>query len=159
MMKIDLRPHYAFAYSVESMAFGSKSLLYYSRKEKALHYKYMAPIIDFLNDGKKDMEFSVSISDDDAKVLEKLFALMVDVFNAYKGEPWHVLDGYECVVICGKRRIRFDGPYFESPFEIFNEIANNLLSIENWNQTQFDKMMRQVPEIVANLEKYIAENR
>jgi hypothetical protein len=159
MMKIDLRPHYAFAYSVESMAFGSKSLLYYSRKEKALHYKYMAPIIDFLNDGRKDMEFSVSISDDDAKVLEKLFALMVDVFNAYKGEPWHVLDGYECVVICGKRRIRFDGPYFESPFEIFNEIANNLLSIENWNQAQFEKMMRQVPEIIAKLEKYIAENR
>jgi len=159
MMKIDLRPHYAFAYSVESMAFGSKSLLYYSRKEKALHYKYMAPIIDFLNDGRKDMEFSVSISDDDAKVLEKLFALMVDVFNAYKGEPWHVLDGYECVVICGKRRIRFEGPYFESPFEIFNEIANNLLSIENWNQAQFEKMMRQVPEIVANLEKHIAENR
>ena len=159
MMKIDLRPHYAFAYSVESMAFGSKSLLYYSRKEKALHYKYMAPIIDFLNDGKKDMEFSVSISDDDAKALERLFALMVDVFNAYKGEPWHVLDGYECVVICGKRRIRFDGPYFESPFEIFNEIANNLLSIENWNQAQFEKMMRQVPEIVANLEKYIEENR
>ena len=159
MTKIDLRPHYAFAYSVESMTFGSKSLLYYSRKEKALHYKYMAPIIDFLNDGRKDMEFSVSISDDDAKVLEKLFALMVDVFNAYKGEPWHVLDGYECVVICGKRRIRFEGPYFESPFEIFNEIANNLLSIENWNQTQFDKMMRQVPEIVANLEKYIEENR
>ena len=159
MTKIDLRPHYAFAYSVESMAFGSKSLLYYSRKEKALHYKYMAPIIDFLNDGRKDMEFSVSISDDDAKVLEKLFALMVDVFNAYKGEPWHVLDGYECVLICGKRRIRFDGPYFESPFEIFNEIANNLLSIENWNQAQFEKMMRQVPEIVANLEKYIEENR
>jgi hypothetical protein len=69
------------------------------------------------------------------------------------------LDGYECVVICGKRRIRFDGPYFESPFEIFNEIANNLLSIENWNQAQFEKMMRQVPEIVANLEKYIEENR
>jgi hypothetical protein len=159
MMKIDLRPHYAFAYSVESMAFGSKSLLYYSRKEKALHYKYMAPIIDFLNDGRKDMEFSVSISDDDAKVLEKLFALMVDVFNAYKGEPWHVLDGYECVVICGKRRIRFEGPCFESPFEIFNEIANNLLSIENWNQAQFEKMMRQVPEIIAKLEKYIAENR
>jgi len=159
MMKIDLRPHYAFAYSVESMAFGSKSLLYYSRKEKALHYKYMAPIIDFLNDGRKDMEFSASISDDDAKALERLFALMVDVFNAYKGEPWHVLDGYECVVICGKRRIRFEGPYFESPFEIFNEIANNLLSIENWNQAQFEKMMRQVPEIVANLEKHIAENR
>lgn len=158
-MKIDLRPHYAFAYSVESMTFGSKSLLYYSRKEKALHYKYKASLIDFLDNGKKEMEFSASISDDDAKALERLFALMVDVFNAYKGEPWHVLDGYECVVICGKRRIRFDGPYFESPFEIFNEIANNLLSIENWNQAQFGKMMRQVPEIVANLEKYIEENR
>ena len=159
MMKIDLRPHYAFAYSVESMAFGSKSLLYYSRKEKALHYKYKASLIDFLDNGKKEMEFSASISDDDAKALERLFALMVDVFNAYKGEPWHVLDGYECVLICGKRRIRFDGPYFESPFEIFNEIANNLLSIENWDQAQFDKMMQQVPEIIANLEKYIAENR
>jgi hypothetical protein len=158
-MKIDLRPHYAFAYSVESMTFGSKSLLYYSRKEKALHYKYKASLIDFLDNGKKEMEFSASISDDDAKALERLFALMVDVFNAYKGEPWHVLDGYECVVICGKRRIRFDGPYFESPFEIFNEIANNLLSIENWNQAQFEKMMRKVPEIVANLEKYIEENR
>ena len=159
MTKIDLRPHYAFAYSVESMTFGSKSLLSYSRKEKALHYKYKASLIDFLDNGKKEMEFSASISDDDAKALERLFALMVDVFNAYKGEPWHVLDGYECVVICGKRRIRFDGPYFESPFEIFNEIANNLLSIENWNQAQFEKIMRQVPEIVANLEKYIEENR
>lgn len=105
------------------------------------------------------MEFSASISDDDAKALERLFALMIEVFNAYNGELWHVLDGYECVVICGKRRIRFEGPYFESPFEIFNEIANNLLSIENWNQAQFEKMMRQVPEIVANLEKHIAENR
>ena len=159
MMKIDLRPHYAFAYSVESMTFGSKSLLYYSRKEKALHYKYKASLIDFLDNGKKEMEFSASISDDDAKALERLFALMIEVFNAYNGELWHVLDGYECVVICGKRRIRFEGPYFESPFEIFNEIANNLLSIENWNQAQFEKMMRQVPEIVANLEKYIEENR
>ena len=158
-MKIDLRPHYAFAYSVESMTFGSKSLLYYSRKEKALHYKYKASLIDFLDNGKKEMEFSASISDDDAKALERLFALMIEVFNAYNGELWHVLDGYECVVICGKRRIRFEGPYFESPFEIFNEIANNLLSIENWNQAQFEKMMRQVPEIVANLEKYIEENR
>ena len=159
MTKIDLRPHYAFAYSVESMTFGSKSLLYYSRKEKALHYKYKASLIDFLDNGKKEMEFSASISDDDAKALERLFALMIEVFNANNGELWHVLDGYECVVICGKRRIRFEGPYFESPFEIFNEIANNLLSIENWNQAQFEKMMRQVPEIVANLEKYIEENR
>ena len=138
MTKIDLRPHYAFAYSVESMTFGSKSLLYYSRKEKALHYKYKASLIDFLDNGKKEMEFSASISDDDAKALERLFALMV---------------------ICGKRRIRFEGPYFESPFEIFNEIANNLLSIENWDQAQFDKMMQQVPEIIAKLEKYIKENR
>ena len=159
MTKIDLRPHYAFAYSVESMTFGSKSLLYYSRKEKALHYKYKASLIDFLDNGKKEMEFSVSISDDDAKALERLFALMIEVFNAYNGELWHVLDGYECVVICGKRRIRFEGPYFESPFEIFNEIANNLLSIENWDQAQFDKMMQQVPEIIAKLEKYIEENR
>ena len=159
MTKLDLRPHYAFAYSVESMTFGSKSLLYYSRKEKALHYKYKASLIDFLDNGKKDIEFSVSISDDDAKALERLFALMIEVFNAYNGELWHVLDGYECVVICGKRRIRFEGPYFESPFEIFNEIANNLLSIENWDQAQFDKMMQQVPEIIAKLEKHIAENR
>ena len=159
MTKIDLRPHYAFAYSVESMTFGSKSLLYYSRKEKALHYKYKASLIDFLDNGKKEMEFSASISDDDAKALERLFALMIEVFNAYNGELWHVLDGYECVVICGKRRIRFEGPYFESPFEIFNEIANNLLSIENWDQAQFDKMMQQVPEIIAKLEKYIEENR
>ena len=159
MTKIDLRPHYAFAYSVESMTFGSKSLLYYSRKEKALHYKYKASLIDFLDNGKKDIEFSVSISDDDAKALERLFALMIEVFNAYNGELWRVLDGYECVVICGKRRIRFEGPYFESPFEIFNEIANNLLSIENWDQAQFDKMMQQVPEIIAKLEKYIEENR
>ncbi len=35
--KIDLRPHYPFAYCSESMEFGSKQLLYYSRKDKALH--------------------------------------------------------------------------------------------------------------------------
>ena len=28
MTKIDLRPHYAFAYSVESMTFGSKSCIF-----------------------------------------------------------------------------------------------------------------------------------
>ena len=159
-MKIDLRPHYVFAYFVESMEFGSKSLLYYSRKEKELHYKYKASLIDFLDNGKKDMEFSVSISDDNATALEKVFGLMIDVFNAYKGESWYVLDGCECVVICGKRRVRFEGPYFETPFGDFNGMMNSLLNImENWNQAQFDKMMRQVPEIVANLEKYIAENR
>ena len=160
MKQIDLRPHYAFAYSVESMEFGSKSLLYYSRKEKALHYKYKAPIIDYMGDGKKDMDLSVSISEDDAKALEKVFGLMINVFNAYKGEPWFVLDGSECVVICGRRRVRYEGPCFEHPFGEFTHMADSLLNImENWNQAQFDEIMKQVPMIAKSLEEYIAENR
>ena len=158
--QIDLRPHYAFAYFVESVEFLSKSLLYYNRTEKTLHFKFMSPIIDYWRDEKKDMERSVLISDEDAKALEKVFGLMIDALKAYKGDPWCVLDGCECVVICGRRRVRFDGPCPESPLGYFTKMADRLLEImENWNQTNFDETIKTIPEIVEKFDSYISEKR
>jgi hypothetical protein len=154
---IDLRPHYAFAYYMEGSMFQNRSLLYYNRKEKALHYLYEAGI-SYMDD-RKNMERTVTISDEDAKALERVFGLMVDAVNADKN-VWSVLDGYECVLIYGKRRVRFDGLVFEPPFRYVNDIAGHLMEImEDWNQTEFDKMLKSVPEITEKLERYIAENK
>jgi hypothetical protein len=154
---IDLRPHYAFAYYMEGAMFQNRSLLYYNRKEKTLHYLYEAGI-SYMDD-RKDMERTVTISDENAKALERVFGLMVDAVNADKNH-WDVLDGYECVLICGRRRVRFDGPIFEPPFGYINDIAGHLLEImEDWNQAKFDKTLKSVPEITEKLERYIAENK
>ena len=51
--RIDLRPHYTFAYYSESIEFGDKDLLYYSRKDKSLHYKI---IIDGLNTDDEEVK-------------------------------------------------------------------------------------------------------
>ena len=154
---IDLRPHYAFAYYMEGAMFQNRSLLYYNRKEKTLHYLYEAGI-SYMDD-RKDMERTVTISDENAKALERVFGLMVDAVNADKNH-WDVLDGYECVLICGRRRVRFDGPIFEPPFGYINDIAGHLLEImEDWNQAEFDKTLKSVPKITEKLERYIAENK
>ena len=154
---IDLRPHYAFAYYMEGSMFQNRSLLYYNRKEKALHYLYEAGI-SYMDD-RKDMERTVTISDEDAKALERVFMLMVDAVNADKNH-WNVLDGCECVLICGRHRARFDGPVSELPFCYVNDIAGHLFEImEDWDQTEFDKTLQSVPEITKKLEMYVAENK
>ena len=154
---IDLRPHYAFAYYMEGSMSQNRSLLYYNRKEKVLHYLYEAGI-RYLDD-RKDMERTVTISDEDAKALERVFGLMVNAVNAAK-DTWDVLDGSECVIICGRCRARFDGPVFEPPFGYVNDIAGHLLEImEDWNQAEFDKTLKSVPIITNKLERYIAENK
>jgi len=131
---------------MEGAMFQNRSLLYYNRKEKTLHYLYEAGI-SYMDD-RKDMERTVTISDENAKALERVFGLMVDAVNADKNH-WDVLDGYECVLICGRRRVRFDGPIFEPPFGYINDIAGHLLEImEDWNQAKFDKTLKSVPEII-----------
>ena len=150
-MQFDLRPHYAFAYYAKSMEFESKELLYYSRKENALHYKFKASRFDIEYRKLKDMECSVPIPDKEAKALETVFGLMVDAMKAYKGEPWYVCDGCCCTVICGKRRVHFESPCME-PFEDFYHMANSLLRImEKWNQKQFEETMKMVPEVSKKL--------
>lgn len=159
-VQIDLRPHYTFAYYTEGMEIPYKSLLFYSRKDKALHYKFKAPSSDeYFHTDMEDMECSVPISDKDAKALERIFGLMVDAVSAVK-ESWYVLDGCECVLICGRRRVRFEGPVFEPPFGYFEDIVNHLNEImEKWNQEDFDETMKRVPEIAEKFEKYINENK
>ncbi|MBR1499160.1 MAG: hypothetical protein IJ615_05965 [Bacteroidaceae bacterium] len=149
-VQIDLRPHSVFAYYVEGSMVMNKSLLYYSRKDKALHYKYEAGI-SYL-DERKDMERTVPISDEDAKALERVFRLMVYAVQAYKGEPGAVLDGSEYVVISGRRRVRFVGPLDEPPYGYVNSFGDRLLEImENWNPSEFAKLMKQVPDYFHDL--------
>lgn len=154
---IDLRPHYVFAYYMEGMMSQSRSLLYYNRKEKALHYQYEAGI-SYMDD-HKDMERTVSISDDDARMLEEVFGLIIDAVNA-KENPWGVLDGYEYMIICGRNRVRFCGPIDEPPFCYANDLGNRLQEImENWNLADFDETMKLIPEMTMKLECYIANSK
>ena len=154
---IDLRPHYAFAYYMEGAMFQNRSLLYYNRKEKTLHYLYEAGI-SYMDD-RKDMERTVTISDENAKALERVFGLMVDAVNADKNH-WAVLDGYECVLISGRRRVRFDGPISEPPFCYVGDICDRLMEImENYGQTEFGKVMNQIPKIAEKIEDYISKNK
>lgn len=153
----DLRPNYAFAYYMKGTMFQNRSLIYYNRKEKTLHYQYEAGI-SYMDD-RKDMERTVTVSDENAKALETAFGLMVDAVYTVKNS-WAVLDGCECVLICGRRRVRFDGPIFEPPFVYVNDIAGHLLEImEEWNQVEFEKTMKLVPKITERLKMYIAEHK
>ena len=152
-VQIDLRPHYVFAYYVEGSMSMNKSLLYYSRKDKALHYKYEAGI-SYL-DERKDMERTMPISGEDAKALERVFGLMVDAVQHVK-EQWAVLDGCECMLICGRRRVRFDGPISKAPFGFVEDIAGRLLAImEEWNQKDYDELMQGLPSVVEKLESHV----
>ena len=158
-IRIDLRPHYTFAYYQHGMEFEHKTLLYYSKKDKALHYKYKAPIEDFRFDGREDMENSVPISDEDAQALERVFGIMADAIGAVK-KPWMVCDGCFCVVICGKRRVNYQGPACDSPFSNFDEMIDRLFGVmEKWNQADFEEAMKQVPKVAERLENYIAGNK
>ena len=54
----------------------------------------------------------------------------------------------------------FDGPVSEPPFGYVNDIAGRLLEImEDWNQAEFDKTLRSVPEISEKIERYIEEDK
>lgn len=152
-MKIDLRPHYVFAYYVEYLDSPSRALLYYSRRDGALHYKYEASPFYFMGDKHKDMECAVPIRKEEALMIEGVFSLMIESFKAGY-EPWSVLDGYECMVICGRQRIRFAGPCPPSPFAEFLDFVNRLTEhMEHWDQGRFEETLMMIPTLVSKMEK------
>ena len=151
-VKIDMRPHYTFAFYSEGMEFQTKTLLYYSRKEKALYYKLCASEIDKEFREMEDRELKQSISDDDAEVLERLFCSMVDAMKSYKGEPCFVCDGSENVVVCGKRRVRYEGPYLEKPFGAFESIVYRLHEMmKEDNSSALESIIKDVPQAIEVL--------
>ena len=97
------------------------------------------------------------VSETEAKNLEKVFGLMVDATKlCQKHEDfWYVLDGEECLVICGRKRVRFDGPGPNEQLEPFNKMADRLLQI-NGDKNKLQKIMKTVPKVSETLEKYIS---
>ncbi len=153
---IDLRPHYIFAYSSDSMEFGSRQLLFYNKKDKSLHYKKEPGMFEV--DSEEAKEFTLPISDEKADVIKEMFRLMIETFNSYPGEPWFVLDGSECVVICGKKRIRFQGPCFDEPFGSFYNAANHLCqAVEGTGEESFEDVMSEVKEASRVLQEHLSE--
>ena len=153
-MNIDLRPHYVFAYYVEYMDLLSRALLYYSRRDGALHYRYEASPFRLADVGHEDMERVVPVGEEVALLLESVFRLMIETFRAGGFEPWYVLDGYECMVICGRQRIRFAGPCPPSPFAEFLDFVNRLTEhMEHLDQGRFEETLMMIPTLVSKMEK------
>lgn len=160
-IKIDLRPHYTFAYYSEGMEFGNKDLLYYSRKDKSLHYKTKVSFyrVEVLGENIEDAEYVYPITDDDVKVLQEIFRLVIDAQNAYfkkGGEPWFVCDGSECTVICGRRRIHFDGPSAIESINYFCDIIHrNIFIDDEQTKPDFSRLIKQLPEVKEMLIGFI----
>lgn len=155
-VRIDIRPHYTFAFYLESMVFGNKSLLYYSRKDGSLHIKHVASKYDCGYDVEEDKEYTIAISNNNAFLLEKAFGAMVDAYNTYInyfGEPWYICDGSVCLVICGKKRVRFETPCPDDTLDSFCVMAYNLLSDEQ----DYKEILKSVPQIIDALEKYASK--
>ena len=160
MRKFNIRSPYTFAYFVESMQVGSASLLFYLRKDSSLHYQYTAHLFESdLNEG--DKESVIPISDDLASQLERVFGLMIDAYNIYtaKREHWSIVnDGGECVLICGKKRVRFndagvDFPLLDDFRRMINQLSDLVLS---GDEKELNQLYMSLQKIVATLETYIS---
>ena len=151
-VKIDLRPHYTFAYFSESIEFGDKDLLYYSRKDKSLHYK--VKIGSYNID-----EYIYPISDDDAKALQEVFGLVIDAHQSYfdhQGKPWKFHNGPDCTIICGRRRIHFEQPSVIEPVSFFCEMISMLILLDvDRPETTFKKLVHDIPLVKCLLKVYI----
>ena len=156
-VKIDLRPHYTFAYYSASMEFGDKDLLYYSRKDKSLHYKIKASEFNFFD--KEDKEYIYPITDDDVKALQEVFGLVIDAHKAYfdhQGETWEICDGSDCTIICGRRRIHFEEPSIIEPIRAFCEVIyRNLMYDTDHPEPDFKGFIKELPLVVDLLKGYI----
>lgn len=157
-IKIDLRPHYVFAFHSESSEFGIRHFLYYSRKDSSLHWKIKTSAFGDIVGINEDAEFSMSISSDCASQLERLFGLMIDAYNLYisKGNEYFVCDGSECIVICGKRRVRFYAPCPDGPLDDFSRLAYDLLNIKPSDSASLQEVLSGVPDAISSLEQYLS---
>lgn len=159
-VKIDLRPPYVFAYYIETMAWVDKrELLYYSRKDNSLHFKHQASFCNFMNENDKDRECNYAIADVDISALQDVFSLMIDAYIAFfkkEGDRWRVLDGSEYTVICGRRRIQFDGPRFKEPFQSFCEMIERTLFIDaEKERPDYEELRKQLPLVKEKLLSYL----
>lgn len=161
--KIDLRPHYPFAYCSESMEFGSKYLLYYSRKDKALHILYKAAEYVYIDSDAEDWDLTIPIAGEDAKLLEQVFGLLVESYQIFSrnGENvWFVCDGYSCTVICGKKRVHYDGPFGQEPFGSFGDLMNHILTLKDDDcQTDIQGFIKFSKEVKKKCEDYLQRNK
>lgn len=161
-IKIDLRPHYTFAFCTESMEFGGKHLLYFSRKDHSLHILFEAPKYG-IDSEEENAELSIPLDTAAAKALETVFALFVTAFKLYEkmnNSAWRVCDGSFCTVICGRNRVHYEGPRFDELFESFDNMANSLLSMKaECSQAEIQESLNSANEVKAILEEYIENNR
>ena len=161
--KIDLRPHYPFAYCSEGMEFGCKHLLYYRRKEKAMHILYEAAEYVYIDSDAEDWELTIQIADEDAKLLEEVFGLFMEsyqIFSRDEGNVWYICDGYVCTVICGKKRVHYDGPFGQEPFGSFGDLMNYIITLKDDDcQTDIQGIIKSAKVVKAQLEEYINHNK
>lgn len=157
---IDLRPHYVFAYHSESSEFGSRDLLYYSKKDNLLHYKHQASFFNFLGDNDIDREYSFAIADEDIESLQEVFGLMIGAYISYLkrgGEEWFVCDGSFCTVISGRKRVHFEGPSIE-PFGSFeNMIYQTLIIDDDRERPDYEELRKQLPIVKERLKNLLTE--
>lgn len=160
--KIDLRPHYAFAYCSESMEFGCKDMLYYSRKDKTLHILYEAGENGHIVSDAEDWERTIPIADEFARLLEKVFTLLIEAYHVFheNGETlWYVCDGSYSTVISGRRRVHYDGPCGQEPFESFDAMAYKLLSMkENSTKEEIQRFVELVKNVENQLDGFVNGN-
>lgn len=153
--RIDLRPHYAFAYFSESMEFRSKYLLFYSMKDKALHILYESGEYGYIVGDAVDWELIIYITEEDAKLLEMVFSLFIEacrVFQKSAEKLWCACDGSFCTVICGRERVHYEWPCVHEPINSFNAMANELLRLKE-NCTQ--KKIRRIVKLAKAIEKQL----
>ena len=72
--------------------------------------------------------------------------------KSYKGEPWFVCDGCKNVVVCGKQRVRYQGPCLENPFGAFESIVYRLREMmEEDNSSALESIIKDVPQAIEVL--------
>ena len=157
----DLRPHYVFAFHTESREFWDcKTLIYYSRKDKYLHYEHTGSKYSYICDDFKDMVCVFAIADEDINALQEVFGLMIDAYNTYikrGGERWLLCDGSTCTVICGRKRIHFMWPG-QDPFESFCNMVYQTLSItEEREKPDYEELRKLLPVVKEKLVNFLNE--
>ena len=85
----------------------------------------------------------------------RLFVLLHNTklkMKSYKGGPWFVCDGCENVVVCGKKRVRYQGPCLENPFGAFESIVYRLQEMmEEDNSSALESIIKDVPQAIEVL--------
>jgi hypothetical protein len=159
-VKIDLRPPYVFAYYSESSEFGIADIVYYSKQDMLLHYRHKASEWSFVNENNKDEESVFAIADNDVNALQEVFGLMIDAYISYLkrgGEEWFVCDGSFCTVICGRKRVHFEGPSIEPFCSFENMIYQTLIIDDERERPDYEELRKQLPIVKERLKNLLTE--